>query len=334
MGRSVGGTVVAGRVVSVSVSVAPDDTSFVTRQLLPLIIRSLAIHSSLVKIDAIIAPYKFDDAARRNYSAMVYYMDEVVGSIVDTVKAKGIWNNTVIALMSDNGGPLYLPGSGNNHPLKGGKYSDWEGGVRTNALISGGYIPRSSRGQKYSGLVSIADWYGMFSNLAGVSLKDEKADEANAWMRNHRPELPELPEVDALDGLFDNIVSLNNTNLHPTLPLSDQAIIQYPFKLITGVHPYSNWTGAIYPNCSTVENRDLLPWHNDSNLFEFHINWSEDPQELWRHLWGDDCGASGCLFNIEEDPSETHDLSTDPKFSDKLQELQVRKRMNFFFFHE
>ena len=34
--------------------------------------------------------------------------------------------NTVF--VGDNGGAIYKPGSGNNHPLKGGKYSDWEGG--------------------------------------------------------------------------------------------------------------------------------------------------------------------------------------------------------------
>jgi arylsulfatase I/J len=115
--------------------------------------------SYLAKADSLISPSIFDSAGRRNYTAMVYYMDSVVGEIVSALKDKGIYDNTLIGLASDNGGPLYVPGSGNNHPLKGGKYSDWEGGVRTNALISGGYVPEEVRGTKYEGLVSIADWY-------------------------------------------------------------------------------------------------------------------------------------------------------------------------------
>lgn len=266
-------------------------------------------NSYLEKVDAMIAPFEFDDAARRNYSAMVYYMDEVVGEIVDALKAKDMWDNTVLALMADNGGPLYLPGSGNNHPLKGGKYSDWEGGVRTNAVLSGGYIPEGSRGGKYDGLVSIADWYGMFAELAGASIDDPKAETANKWLDDN--DLPTLPPPDAVSGMFDSITSLSKENLHPILPLSDQAIIKYPYKLVTGISPYSNWTGELFPNCTTVTDEDLVPWHNDSKLFEFHINWDNDDEVLFMHLWGEDCGDSGCLFNIEEDPNETNNLAGD-----------------------
>lgn len=56
---------------------------------------------------------------------MVHYMDDAVGELVDKLKAKGAWDNTLLLFMSDNGGPVYIPGSANNHPLKGGKYSDW-----------------------------------------------------------------------------------------------------------------------------------------------------------------------------------------------------------------
>ena len=276
-------------------------------------------NSYLDKVDAMIAPFEFDDAARRNYSAMVYYMDEVVGEIVDALKAKDMWDNTVLALMADNGGPLYVPGSGNNHPLKGGKYSDWEGGVRTNALISGGSVPEASRGGKYDGLVSIADWYGMFTELANVPVDDEKAERANVWLEENN--LPTLPPVDSVPGLYTSITSLKSENLHPVLPLSDQAIIKYPYKLITGIHPYSNWTGELYPNCTTISDEDLIPWHNDSNIFEYHIDWDHDDERDFRHVWGEDCGIKGCLFNIEEDPNETNNLSGNGKNVDLMVEL-------------
>jgi phosphoglycerol transferase MdoB-like AlkP superfamily enzyme len=65
--------------------------------------------------------FHFDDSGRQNYSAMVTYMDDAVGQIVGKLKTKGMWKNSVVAFMSDNGGPIYKPGGGDNHPLRAGK---------------------------------------------------------------------------------------------------------------------------------------------------------------------------------------------------------------------
>lgn len=49
--------------------------------------------------------------------AMVSYMDAVVGNVTTTVKAKGMWEKTLVIGSSDNGGPVYAGGGSNNHPL-------------------------------------------------------------------------------------------------------------------------------------------------------------------------------------------------------------------------
>lgn len=57
-------------------------------------------------------------------------------------------------------GPLTLDESGaNNHPLRGGKYSSWEGGIRAAAFAAGGYLPSSVRGTQQEGMMHVADWY-------------------------------------------------------------------------------------------------------------------------------------------------------------------------------
>ena len=43
-------------------------------------------------------------------------------------------------------------------PLRGGKYSPWEGGVRVAAFVSGGLLPPSVRGTKQTGLIHGCDW--------------------------------------------------------------------------------------------------------------------------------------------------------------------------------
>ena len=55
-----------------------------------------------------------------------------------------------------NGGPVYFNGAGgaNNWPLKGGKMGNWDGGIRVNAWVSGGFLPPKVRGTKYDGLVA------------------------------------------------------------------------------------------------------------------------------------------------------------------------------------
>ena len=269
-----------------------------------------------------ISPYEFDSAARRNYSAMVHYMDDVVGDIVAKLKDKGMYDDTVIALMADNGGPVYLPGAANNHPLKGGKYSDWEGGVRTNALISGGQVPPTTRGSTYANPVSIADWFGMFCDIFGVYSHDSKSEAANEWMADNRPDLPTLPPVDAVSGLFSSIMAQDqDTNYHPALPISPDALLSYPYKIVTGVQTYSNYTGLLFPNCSTLSpTNPYLPWHNDSHLMNSHLDWSLDPDELDRHLWAYDCGDSGCLYNVKQDPNETTDLAE--RMPDVLERLR------------
>lgn len=108
---------------------------------------------------------------RRRYAAMVQYMDHALGKMVAAFQAKGLWENTLMLLSSDNGGPIYgspisptrpyLKGSfgaANNLPLRGGKMVDWEGGVRVNAFASGGYIPVHRRGSEIHGYIHIADW--------------------------------------------------------------------------------------------------------------------------------------------------------------------------------
>eukprot|EP00911_Craspedida_sp_UC1_P002685 UC1_evm1s1972 len=57
--------------------------------------------------------------ARQYYHAMVNFADEALANITDMMKAKGMWDDTLMIFSTDNGGPVYANGSAgaNNYPM-------------------------------------------------------------------------------------------------------------------------------------------------------------------------------------------------------------------------
>ncbi len=68
-----------------------------------------------------------EDKKRRTYAAMVDVMDRGIGEVVESLKKSGLYENTLIFFMSDNGGPF--GNASNNKPFRGQKGSMYEGGV-------------------------------------------------------------------------------------------------------------------------------------------------------------------------------------------------------------
>jgi len=276
----------------------------------------------LQRIDKIVAAaggVPIDSRQRRLYSAMVIYMDETVAHIVEALKSKAMWGQTLLVFASDNGGPIYSIGGANNHPLRGGKFSDFEGGVRANAFLSGGFIPERLRGTRFDGLISIADWYGTFCVLAGVDAEDHQAAEANAWLT-----LRGLPLLKPVDSVPQWAFILNGTNGRPSpLHLSETALLSWPFKLITGKPLYGTWQGVTYPNCSTIEseNSGHGPEPTDVKVFDDGVDLHYRKKVIERATWVHDCG-DGCLFNVRDDPNEHEDLALLPEHGETLRALQ------------
>lgn len=73
------------------------------------------------------------------------------------LKEAGLWNDTLLVIFSDNGGPSSSTGP-NNYPLRGSKESAWEGGTRVVAMLSGGFLPERTRGTISQSFVHVADW--------------------------------------------------------------------------------------------------------------------------------------------------------------------------------
>eukprot|EP00040_Diaphanoeca_grandis_P039759 m.260069 g.260069 ORF g.260069 m.260069 type:complete len:510 (+) comp39157_c0_seq1:85-1614(+) len=100
--------------------------------------------------------YNFKDEGLNTFNGMVSVVDEGVGNITAALMARGVWENTIVIYTHDNGAPL--GGGGSNFPFRGGKNSNFEGGVRVPAIVSGGWLSSDRRNTTVSNLMHVSDW--------------------------------------------------------------------------------------------------------------------------------------------------------------------------------
>lgn len=104
-----------------------------------------------------------------NYAAMVRCLDDGVGRILDTLSELGMRDDTLVVFLSDNGAPVtedFL----DNRPLRNGKLSGYEGGVRTPGVMSWpGMLPA---GEVYDGPMHLVDVCATLLSVAGSPPSD------------------------------------------------------------------------------------------------------------------------------------------------------------------
>ena len=104
------------------------------------------------------------------YAAMIESMDDAVGTLLDTLDRLKIADNTIIIFASDNGGNMYNKVDGttptSNSPLRGGKATMYEGGVRGPAIvIQPGMIEAGSRSDA---IIQSSDFYPTLLDMLSI----------------------------------------------------------------------------------------------------------------------------------------------------------------------
>jgi len=74
------------------------------------------------------------DEARAKLVALIEHMDHGIGKVMTALKENGFYDNTLVIFVSDNGGQLNV--GARNGPLRDGKGTVYEGGIRVPAIAS------------------------------------------------------------------------------------------------------------------------------------------------------------------------------------------------------
>ncbi len=138
-----------------------------------------AVHAPHQVPEAYKKPYDKLKEPRRTYAGMLAAMDEGIGHILDALERKGFSQDTLIVFSSDNGGPA--PGRvTDNGPLRAGKATLYEGGVRVAASVA--WPGRIKAGTVVTQPLHMVDWYPTLLKLAGAPLEQKlPVDGRNAW---------------------------------------------------------------------------------------------------------------------------------------------------------
>ena len=158
------------------------------------------------------------------FAAMTRDLDDGIGAVMEKIESLGLKDNTYVFFLSDNGGRLTMPGQKNkklprNHPLRQGKGSMYEGGLRVPFITVGpGVKPGSLSRVPVTGL----DLFPSLAELAG-----------------HTKPLPKSLDGGSLAGLLHNqgqgAVQRSNSFLlfHQAVARTAQtALIQGDYKLV------------------------------------------------------------------------------------------------------
>ncbi|CAM9251444.1 unnamed protein product [Pylaiella littoralis] len=253
---------------------------------------------------------------RVRFAKVLMYLDNTIGDLVQYLEAEGWMENSIIVVASDNGGcPRH---GGSNYPLRGTKYSYWEGGNKVPAFMySTSHIPEERWGTKYGGIMHVTDWLPTIASGAGIDLHGAAG---------------------ALDGVdqWDSIVN-KETALESQTPRQE---------LLYNLDPYIMWTGdddsisesPKFPlaqgafrsgNYKFISNEWCTAWYTFSDRLL-----AEDPLTNTTTM----CDGSSCshgsecnsdvyhdyLFDLDADPREENNLiEVYPEIAERLRDRWV-----------
>jgi arylsulfatase A-like enzyme len=200
-----------------------------------------SVHAPFDAKEELIEKYrgKIDPNAQRSptYAAMVESTDDAVGTLMDAIEEAGLTDKTIFIFSSDNGGNMYngiretgkdgesfVVAPTSNAPLRGGKATIYEGGIRVPTVIA--WPGLTAKAAMSAEIIQCIDFYPTLikglglpcrkttSSMASTSLPPSAAGNSTA-----RPSSTSSPTIHSsrLAATF-GLRPLRRLEAHPPLP--------------------------------------------------------------------------------------------------------------------
>lgn len=108
------------------------------------------------------------------YASMIEGMDKSLGDLMDFLQQRGQLESTIIIFMSDNGGYSLWgrtpPMHSHNHPLRSGKGSAYEGGIREPMIVYWNGV--ATPGSSIDSYLIIEDFFPSILEMAQIEMYD------------------------------------------------------------------------------------------------------------------------------------------------------------------
>ncbi|CAL9687808.1 unnamed protein product [Knipowitschia caucasica] len=241
-----------------------------------------AAHTPLQVPENYLHPYDSQsNRLRRHYSAMLSCLDEGIGKVIHEMKKYGLYENSVLIYSSDNGGQ---PLSGaSNWPLRGGKGTYWEGGIRAVGFVHSPLL--KSKGVVSHALIHVSDWFPTLLGLAGAPQSQHNIDGHDVWktiskgIPSPRTEIlfnidpvSRRPEEPYNKAFLQNGFGIWDTGVKAAIRAGD-------WKLLTGNIGSGDWIPPHYFPNAAQQWQGLEKWHNALGKSVWLFNISNDPYE-------------------------------------------------------
>ena len=214
------------------------------------------------------------------YEAGMAQLDDVVGSVMQKLKDKGLDNNTIVVFSTDNGAENFTWPDGGQTPFAGGKGTVLEGGFRVPCIVRWpGHVPT---GKVDNGVISGLDWFPTFLAAAGnPNIVEELKKGKQLGEQAYKVHLDGYNQLDFISG---NAPSKRNEIVYfAESTLGAVRIGDYKYRFID--QPGGWLGGTIKPDWPILVNLRLDPLERTSLPTQSMNNYSWFAYEFWRFVF-------------------------------------------------